>query len=143
MTLTHASRKEISPRAVVSLFLKKSTYWLSLILIGSFMAACSSEGQKSENDDPRSDGQTQLELVEVFRIGDETSVDTVVIGYVIDLDVNAAGQVFLGDLQDQSVRVFSDEGALIRAVGSKGQGPGEFSRVSSVYIGQGDSLFRL
>ncbi len=117
----------------------KGLAWLSVVLLGVSLSACSRAGEGSGLGDHAAAGPPRFELVEAFRIGDETRADTVVFGYVVGLAVDARGHLFVGDAQVQRVRVFSDDGMFLRALGKKGQGPGEFSRVMSLYAG--DSLF--
>lgn len=57
--------------------------------------------------------------------------------------VDEAGSIYIYDNQDPSVKVFSPEGRLIRTIGRKGQGPGEFQRVSRIVCVPGKRLLSL
>jgi hypothetical protein len=66
-------------------------------------------------------------LVEDLVIGNDTSREDRWFGFVNSLDVDASGHIYTLDPKNIRVRVFGPDGALIRAFGRKGQGPGEFS----------------
>jgi hypothetical protein len=50
------------------------------------------------------------------------------------------GSIVVADYGSQEVRFFSSSGAFLGAVGREGEGPGEFSRLTSVDRFRGDSL---
>jgi hypothetical protein len=56
------------------------------------------------------------------------------------LDVDSRGNVYVADRSSQLV-VFSPAGAVIRRLGRKGQGPGEFDWLQSVHVLPGDSVY--
>ena len=100
--------------------------------------ACSSDSDTTTE----SDARPEFELVELFRLGDETGADSLVFGDIGGLvDVDGAGRVFVGDDQACKIYVFSPEGHLIGLIGQAGEGPGEFESLWSVYSGPGDSLY--
>ncbi len=68
----------------------------------------------------------QWQLVEDLRIGTASGAESEFFGVVYDLDVDAAGRIYVLDGQAQSVRVFDHEGRYVRTIGRKGAGPGEF-----------------
>ena len=80
-------------------------------------------------------------LTELFRIGDESGSDSVYFGSIWAIAVNSAGQIFVADNQAPSVLVFSDAGQLLERIGSRGEGPGEFSEVERVTVGARDTVF--
>jgi hypothetical protein len=55
------------------------------------------------------------------------------------MDVDGRGNVYVADAW--AIRVFGPDGHLSRTIGRQGQGPGEFSRLLSVELMPGDSLF--
>ena len=94
---------------------------------------------------PRSavqDGPPAIRLVETLRIGDEAAGDGVVFGDIGGLvAVDSKDRIFVGERQDPQIYVFTPEGDLLRSIGEKGRGPGEFSRLSGVRTGPGDTLY--
>ncbi|MFL5383033.1 MAG: 6-bladed beta-propeller [Longimicrobiaceae bacterium] len=56
------------------------------------------------------------------------------------LDVDSRGNVYVADRSSQLL-VFSPSGAVIRKLGRKGQGPGEFDWLQSVHVLPGDSVY--
>jgi len=56
------------------------------------------------------------------------------------LDVDSHGNVYVADRSSQLL-VFSPAGAVLRKLGRKGQGPGEFDWIQSVRVLPGDSVY--
>ena len=83
----------------------------------------------------------RVELVELFRVGDENSPENLILGRIQGIAVNSAGELFISDRGEQAVFVISETGRLVDRFGGKGEGPGEFARISNLYIGQGDSIY--
>lgn len=79
--------------------------------------------------------KARLALVEVFRT-DESLPLTLVRG----VDVDARGQVYVGDWGNPAVTVLGPDGRVVRRIGRSGEGPGEFANVSGVQVLPGDSL---
>ncbi len=83
-----------------------------------------------------------IRLVETLRIGDETHEDGVIFGDIGGLvAVDSKGRIFVGERQDPQIYAFTSGGEFMRSIGEEGAGPGEFSRLSGVRIGPGDSLY--
>lgn len=61
--------------------------------------------------------------------------------YIIDLDVDRHGAVYVADAAPFSVTVISPHGRVLRTIGRPGAGPGEFRGIGSVQAGEGDTLF--
>ena len=88
------------------------------------------------------DGPFDIRLVEVLRIGEEGKDDGVVFGEIGGLiAVDSRGRIFVGDQQASQIYAFGPGGEPIKSMGSKGEGPGEFSLLSDVRVGPGDSLY--
>jgi hypothetical protein len=61
-----------------------------------------------------------------LQIGTRTGDTTETFSDLADIEVDAAGRIYLLDRQAQCVRVFSPGGMYVRTIGRRGQGPGEF-----------------
>lgn len=59
---------------------------------------------------------------------------------ITGMDVDSRGRVYAGDWFTARVVVLDSSGALVRTVGRKGLGPGEFRGVRGVQVISGDSL---
>jgi len=68
-----------------------------------------------------------VSLVEDLVIGNDTSREDHWFGFLNSLTVDETGRIYTLDPKDIRIRVFGPDGALVRAFGRKGQGPGEFS----------------
>lgn len=55
------------------------------------------------------------------------------------VDVDRRGDVYVGD--QWAVKVFAPDGTLLRTLGRRGSGPGEFEAIASVALMPGDSVF--
>lgn len=56
------------------------------------------------------------------------------------LDVDSRGRIFVGDFYRQQVAVLSPQGRMLRAIGRRGEGPGEFRAIRSLQVTGGDSV---
>ena len=84
---------------------------------------------------------TPSSLQEVWQVGSPD--DDVLFGGIRSLTIDSRGRVYVADWGHAAVYVFSGsgEGSLVREIGSRGEGPGEFRSVTSVFVGAGDSVF--
>lgn len=66
-------------------------------------------------------------LEEEYRVGGMDAPTEAQLGQIapMGLDFDAQGNVYAGDTQAQTVRVYSPDGSLLRTIGIPGQGPGE------------------
>lgn len=102
------------------------------------------EGIKTvQNPDYPKDGRMRYALSEELTLGDESASDMGVLNRPQYLDVDAEGNIYVMDWGDVDIKVFSPEGRLIRTIGGKGQGPGEFDTPASFKISKDNTLFLL
>jgi hypothetical protein len=91
--------------------------------------------------DPDLDAAPVLRLVEELRIGSASDPN---IGFsaIGQVDLDRDGQVYVFDTQDRQIRVYSASGRLVRTIGRRGSGPGEFE--TSVAFGvKGDTVWAI
>ncbi|HET6463678.1 MAG TPA: 6-bladed beta-propeller [Candidatus Krumholzibacteria bacterium] len=67
-----------------------------------------------------------IQLKELWHVGGDSDAEGEAFGSIYDLTVDADGNVYILDGQAVEVRMFSRDGAYIRAFGREGEGPGEF-----------------
>lgn len=53
--------------------------------------------------------------------------DSAVIARISGIDVDDSGRILIGDVSEGNVKLFASDGRLLRILGRKGGGPGEFS----------------
>jgi hypothetical protein len=72
------------------------------------------------------DGLPLLEIEEVQRIGDADDPD---VGFsrIVGFDIDRDGNLFVGEATASEIRVYTAAGQLLRRIGRRGDGPGEFS----------------
>ncbi|MGD2121159.1 MAG: hypothetical protein PVJ76_05415 [Gemmatimonadota bacterium] len=59
---------------------------------------------------------------------------------IVDLHVDPAGRLWVADLQSSEIRIFLRDGSHWKTLGGRGEGPGEFMRVSILGSFAGDSV---
>ncbi|HET7464424.1 MAG TPA: hypothetical protein VFJ82_24405 [Longimicrobium sp.] len=81
-------------------------------------------------------GETPVAYTAVERARTDSSAN---LTWAHAVDVDRRGNVYVGD--QWAVKVFAPDGTLLRTVGRRGSGPGEFQGIASVAVIPGDSLF--
>lgn len=83
-----------------------------------------------------------LAATEVQRIG---SVDDPDVGFarIGSVDVDRDGNVYVLEAQDMEIRVYGSDGALLRTIGRRGEGPGEFSMLAPSFQVVGDTVWTM
>lgn len=80
-----------------------------------------------------------VKLPEVWRIGGDSESEEDLFGVISDIDIDAAGNVYLLDSQLSEVKIYSPQGEFVKSIGREGEGPGEFRRpVSMFFTGEGN-----
>ena len=69
-----------------------------------------------------------------MRYGSDSEEDSTFLGNIRSFDVNLQRYVYILDYQTQGINIYDPSGSLIRIVGGKGEGPGEFTRASAVDV---------
>lgn len=82
-----------------------------------------------------------VDLVEVFRAGSDADADGPLFSNILRVSADSEGQVYVADWGSRSVYVLSSQGDVLHMIGREGEGPGEFSRIADVFIGDRDSVF--
>ena len=98
-------------------------------------AADSSEGEWTEASRWIVEPEPLLRLGTLDGSADETFVD------ISAIEILPDGAIVVADNGTSTVRVFETNGSLRHAFGARGEGPGEFSRLTSVGLYRADSLF--
>lgn len=80
-------------------------------------------------------------LTEELRIGSFGADPDYQFAQIGSIVPNSRGEILVMDRQVRKLSFYSEAGEFIRAVGTPGQGPGEFGRgVTDVFVGPGDTL---
>lgn len=92
-------------------------------------------------DEPLWTPGTAWRVTEDLRIGSAMSDGPDLFGAILSFDVDAWGRIFVLDDLAQEVRVFDSDGAFVRTVGRKGEGPGEFLQAGSVDLSRNGEIW--
>ncbi len=76
----------------------------------------------------------ELQLREVWRVGDPDGDERTSFGTVHSVVVNARDEVYVFDASGPSLRHYGSDGALRRVIGGKGSGPGEYTRANGLAV---------
>ena len=71
---------------------------------------------------------------ELYTVGSFSGQDWETFGRIADVDFDASGNLYILDEGNYRVVVLDRDGALVRMIGSQGEGPGEFSAPTSAAI---------
>ncbi len=109
-----------------------------LVVLGMVLSGCADSIDTADGDQKPA---AEIVLEEVLRLGDETRGDTALFGNIADLAANSMGQIFVAEYNRDFVSVFSAKGKPVAEIGGTGEGPGEFQRISAIFVGSDDSLY--
>lgn len=73
-------------------------------------------------------------LEEELSIGEAEGRKDYMFSLIVSIDVDNKGNIYVLDIKESHIKVFNPNGKLIRIIGRKGQGPGEFQRPYTVQI---------
>ncbi len=108
------------------------------MILVSLMSACTTSEKNGASDVVH----TRIELIELFRLGDELAGDTVLFGDIGDLvSIDGSDRIFIGERQNPRIYVFTTDGDLFKTIGREGSAPGEFQRLESIYTDFADTLY--
>lgn len=109
-----------------------------LLLLALLASAAPGRAQQSGVIQPRE--PARLVLTEVLRLGSELGDDDA-FGRVMDVKLGPTGRIYVADDLSWNVAVFDRSGRLLRRLGRRGRGPGEFERPWYLAVDRHDSLF--
>lgn len=108
---------------------------IAVLMFG--LISCSSSPDKAQKPDAAADEPQRmaLSLVEDLRFGGSDSDDRLIWGSpATAVNVDSKGQIYITDLQENRVLVFSESGEFVKQVGRKGKGPGEFEGLAQFHV---------
>ena len=89
------------------------------------------------------EGVVRYALQEELTIGGESGGTESVLNRPIYLNLDSQGNIYVMDWGDVDIKVFDPAGKMLRTIGKKGQGPGEFDIPASFVISADDKIFLL
>jgi hypothetical protein len=110
---------------------------LSRLLAAFLVAGCAGRGSAEGDLLPDAEGRRRsaLAIQQVAVSAPQASFTA-----VTAVDVDSRGRVYVGDWYRQQVTILGPDGSLVRTLGKRGDGPGEFRAIRGVQILSGDSL---
>ena len=73
-----------------------------------------------------------VEFVEDLTISSENDEGEILLFLPNRCAVNEEGNIYIGDYQDSSIKVFDPQGKYLKTIGRKGNGPGEFQSIGEL-----------
>jgi hypothetical protein len=73
-------------------------------------------------------------IEEELRIGEAEGDENYMFSQIGSIAVDDEGKIFVADWKESHIKVFNQKGNYLLTIGRKGQGPGEFEKVSSIQI---------
>ncbi len=81
-----------------------------------------------------------IKLPEVWRLGGDSEDEEEFFGVISDIDIDAAGNIYLLDSQLNEAKIYTKDGEFVRSIGREGEGPGEFRAPSSMFFTKDDKV---
>lgn len=79
-------------------------------------------------------GEDVFSLEEELSIGEAEGREEYMFSQVGGIVVDEEERIYVADLKETHIKVFTKDGEYLKTIGRKGQGPGEFERVSGIQI---------
>lgn len=79
-------------------------------------------------------GEDVLRFEEELSIGEPEGREEYMFSLISSIDVDSNGNIYVLDVKEAHVKLFDNDGRLIRIIGKSGQGPGEFQNPHTVQI---------
>ncbi len=79
-------------------------------------------------------GKDVFNMEEELSIGEAEGREDYMFSLIVSIDVDDEGNIYVLDIKERHIKVFNSDGRLMRIIGRKGQGPGEFQRPYTVQI---------
>ena len=79
-------------------------------------------------------GEDVFSLEEELSIGEADGRKDYMFSMIVSIDVDNEGNIYVLDIKETHIKVFNPDGRLMRIIGRKGQGPGEFQRPFTIQI---------
>ena len=113
-----------------------AAFLFALHVFAAAAAPALAESGVPEIDNPATpaDGVQQMTLVEQWRVGGDD--DEIFFGSIAGLTLDAAGNLYVLDGQQSHVQVYAPDGAWLRTLGRRGEGPGEVDAPDGILLDQ-------
>lgn len=93
------------------------------------------------NPDFPQDGRINYRIADIFTLGEEEGPEEGILFLPYDIRVDSQDYIYVVDAEDMNIKVYDQSGNWIRNVGRRGQGPGEYTRISDFDVSQDGRIF--
>lgn len=127
--------------------IKKPLLLVLTLLISIILSPCKSQKAEWKGTVEEMDGVTVVknpkepmygmdvfELEEELSIGEAKGTDEYMFSLVGSIDVDDEERIYVSDWKESHIKVFNRDGTYLMTIGRKGQGPGEFERITEIKI---------
>lgn len=87
-------------------------------------------------------GTFEYELVELLTIGDEKTSDTI-LAKPRQVKIGRDGKIYIFEYAAQQIKIFDEKGVYLSSLGNRGEGPGEFKRISHFELDHENKLIHI
>jgi hypothetical protein len=109
---------------------------LSIAVLTLCLLSCGSDEPAS-----KSDWMIQEEALSLERDLLVSEGESFYFGTILDVAPAGDGRIYVADADAGHVKVLSPDGTLLDSLGRKGEGPGEFQRLTQLAVARDDSLY--
>ncbi|MFC1725170.1 6-bladed beta-propeller [candidate division KSB1 bacterium] len=83
----------------------------------------------------------EVKQKELLSIGEEEGEKEYNFFRISDINIDGKGNIYVVDWSEREVRVFDKDGNFVKTIGRSGQGPGEFSEPSRIFINSENIIY--
>jgi hypothetical protein len=93
------------------------------------------------NPDFPQDGRINYRIADAITLGGEEGLEEGILFFPYNIRVDSQDYIYVSDAEDMNIKIYDQSGNWIRNVGRRGQGPGEYTRISDFDVSQDGRIF--
>ena len=110
-----------------------------VLFMSALLVGCSANDDHGSDQEEHASSHRSIQLVKDFEVG--TQSDLYFFGAISDIAADSKGNIYVADVKNFNIQVFSETGEHLRSIGEEGRGPSEFKLIWDLEIGDNDILY--